>query len=91
MRETGTRRCIYAVVGLVAATATVVTIAPAFGPRIADAPPSVHPTPALRSGASRNPPPADTDAFSALQPTEMPQGCFSCPLPSYLGTSQDLP
>ncbi len=89
--DAGTRKRIHAVIGpvigLIAATTAVLTIAAALRSRIAVQQPAVHLPGAPRSGAPDIAVSANQDAFSALQPTEMFHGCFNCPLSSYLGNS----
>jgi len=89
--EAGTRKRTYAVIGLVAATTVALTIAAASPPRITASRPALQLVHAPRSGPSQFPPAGNQDASSALQPTEMLQGCFDCPLSSYLGKIGNLP
>jgi len=80
---------VYAVVGLFAATAVALTIATVSRSRAA-APP-VHSAQAPFAGASPLAQSGNRDAFSALQPTEMLQACFDCPLASYIGKIEVVP
>jgi hypothetical protein len=79
------------IMGVLAAMTVALTIATAFRSRIAAPQPASQPAHAQRSGASQIPPSANQDALSALQPTEMLQGCLDCPLSSYLGKMEILP
>jgi hypothetical protein len=79
------------IMGILLAMAVALTIAAVFRSRIAPPQPASHHALAPRAGASQIPPSANQDPLSALQPTEMLQGCLDCPLSSYLGKIETLP
>ncbi len=88
--EASRRKRTYTVIGLVAVTTVALTIAATSPARTSAPRPAVQLAHAPRSGPSQVPPAANQDASLALKPTQMLQGCFDCPLSSYLGKIGNL-